>query len=124
MDLGKMMLGLNLVREDYACKCGCGQDTVDSELAYVLWRMDFHFGKKHHVTSGNRCKKDNDRVRGSKDSQHMEGRAADVWYDGIEPDEVWAYLKESYPGKFGIGRYNTFTHIDTKSGPARRWDTT
>jgi uncharacterized protein YcbK (DUF882 family) len=55
-------------------------------------------------------------------SQHMKGRAADIRVRKKTPAEVQAFLLKKYRGKYGIGRYDSFTHIDTKSGPARRWD--
>ena len=108
-------------REEFACKCGCGFDTVDYELAEVLDDVRRHFDSPVRINSGCRCISHNHRVGGSSHSTHVDGRAADFIVSGIHEDEVADYLETKYPDKYGIGRYNGRTHIDTRSGKAR-WD--
>lgn len=109
------------LRKEFACKCGCGQDTVDYTLMEVLVDLRKTFGKPVLITSANRCKEHNAKVGGSKNSVHLTGKAADVVVKGVEPSEVQAYLKGMYIGKYGIGSYEDFTHIDVRDGCAR-WD--
>jgi hypothetical protein len=49
----------------------------------------------------------------------MKPRAADIVVRGKTPREVYEYLDERYPNKYGIGSYETFTHIDTRVKKAR-----
>jgi uncharacterized protein YcbK (DUF882 family) len=63
-------------------------------------------------------------VGGEPKSQHMLGRAADVIVVGHTPQEVQDYLTTQYPHRYGIGRYDTFTHIDTRSNGPARWNLT
>ena len=49
----------------------------------------------------------------------MFGRAADIRVQGIDPAVVATYVETQHPTA-SVGRYNTFTHVDTRtSGPAR-----
>lgn len=112
-------LSNNISRYELACNCGCGQDTVDFELVHVVQDVCDHFGCRVTFTSGNRCPYWNNHEGGGKNSQHLYGRAADCKFHGQDPDEVYAYLCKKYPDKFGFGLYNTFVHIDTRTGRAR-----
>lgn len=101
-------------RSEFECKCGCGFDTVDYKLVEVLDKVREHFGKKMHINSGCRCRIHNHETGGSRKSQHLRGRAADVMVEDIEPKLV-AEAAAQY-GATGIKNYETFTHIDTRSG--------
>ncbi|SEM52387.1 D-Ala-D-Ala carboxypeptidase family metallohydrolase [Halomonas caseinilytica] len=115
------MKSKHFARHEFACSCGCGFDTVDVETLAVLEELRDHFATPVVVTSGCRCPTYNARVGGAEHSQHKLGRAADIQAQGIDPSEVHHYLVNRYPGQYGIGRYNTFTHIDTRSGGPARW---
>jgi len=39
---------------------------------------------------------------------------------GVTPDRVYDYLVDRYPG-YGFGKYETFTHIDSR-GLKARWE--
>ena len=125
-------------RHEFACRCGCGFDTVDHELIIVLERMGDHFEDLHngkrvkiHINSGARCPAWNKAQGGADTSQHLFGRAADHWVEVVTddgdrkiPDDVVAdYYESTYPDRYGLGRYVGRTHIDTRSSqfPAR-WD--
>jgi len=117
-------------REEFACKCGCGQDTIDADLFKVLVAVREFFGSPVSINSGNRCYSYNEKVqvaanpnyvKGSSNSQHVKSRAADIVVKGRSPDEVADFLEKQYKGKLGIGRYKTFTHVDSRNTEAR-WD--
>lgn len=108
-------------RREFACKCGCGFDTVDAELLEVLTVVREHFDAPVTITSGCRCAEHNAAVGGSPNSQHLLGRAADIVVKGVPAIEVYRYLNLVYQGELGLGRYQTFTHVDTRS-TAARWD--
>lgn len=115
-------LSANFSRHEFKCKCGnCSCDTVDAELLRVLEQTRLDLGAAITVNSGNRCINHNRRVGGATESQHVRGRASDITTSVASPSEVANYLEKKYPGKYGIGRYKNFTHIDTRSGPAARW---
>ncbi|MCI0508604.1 peptidase M15-like protein [Chromohalobacter marismortui] len=112
----------NFQRHEFACSCGCGFDTVDSETLAVLEEVRGHFDTPVIVTSGCRCPEYNAQIGGAEHSQHKLGRAADIQVKGVDPGEVHAYLVELYPGRYGIGRYDTFTHVDTRTDGPARWN--
>ena len=115
------------VRE-FACK---GSDVVllDEELVVLLQCIREHFGKPVHITSGYRTAAHNAAVGGSKSSQHLLGRAADLYVEGVPVAAVAAYAETLLPSRGGIGRYpkdaahpkrsTGWVHIDTRAGKSR-----
>ena len=108
-------------RSEFACKCGCGFSSVDVELLAVLTDLREHFGKPTSLNCACRCASHNKAVGGAAGSKHLHGMAADVVVRDVSPNIVAAYLENKYPNTYGIGRYNTFTHIDVRSSKSR-WD--
>jgi uncharacterized protein YcbK (DUF882 family) len=104
-------------RSEFACKCGCGLDTVDYELVRVLEYIREHFDRKLQINSGLRCPSHNRACGGGSGSQHLRGRACDIVVDGIDPELVAELAEQMEVG--GLGRYETFTHVDTRAGRAR-----
>ena len=108
----------NFSRAEFACKCGCGQDTVDAQLLDILQDIRNEFGPVN-ITSANRCPSHNKAEGGSEKSQHLRGRAADIQVPGVSPSEIAVYVDENWP-ETGLCAYNTFTHIDAR-GVWARW---
>lgn len=118
-------LSKNFSRSEWVCKCGCGFDTVDAELVRLLQEdVRDYFNKRVTVTpnGGCRCYDHNAKCGGVTNSQHRQGRAADIKVADVPSKVVYDYLNEKYPERYGLGLYDTFVHVDTKSGKARRWD--
>lgn len=115
-------LSKNFSRFEWTCKCGCGEDTVDAELVRVL-QDDLRDYYKAPVTvtpnGGCRCPTHNIDCGGSDESQHMQGKAADVKVKGVSPQAVFTYLNRKFPNRYGLGNYRTFTHLDVRKGKAR-----
>jgi len=117
-------LGSYFHRSEFACKCGCGFDTVDTTLLHVLEYIRGAVKSPIIVTSGCRCLVHNTAIGGSRGSKHMQGRAADIKC----PDVLFETLKDKVnhfmDGWGGVGYYpnQCFIHIDTRSGPAARWN--
>ena len=109
----------NFDRKEFGCKCGCGLDDVDSELVLALQRLRNWWRRPVSINSACRCEAHNAAIGGSKNSQHLLGKAADITVQGVSPEEVHRYLSETYPDKYGIGKYSTFTHIDVREKKAR-----
>lgn len=107
-------------RAEFSCKCGCGFDTVDLETFEVVSAVREHFRSPVIVTSGCRCESHNRAIGGATHSQHVLGRAADIQVKGVEPSEVQDWVEANYPSA-SVGRYDTFTHIDTRSDGPARW---
>lgn len=113
------MLSEHFERSEFACKCGCGQDTVDYELVRILEAIHDKFQTVVTVNSGNRCEKYNHKVGGKPNSQHLKGRAADITVRGKTPKEVQDAFEQMFPDSYGMGRYANFTHVDSRAGKAR-----
>ena len=108
-------------RSEFACHCGCGFDRIDPELVIRLEAARSYFGLPITIHSGCRCPKHNAAVKGVKNSQHVQGIAADVVIKGISPNMVAQYFSDRFPDAGGLGRYDTFTHVDVRPVKAR-WD--
>ena len=123
------------VRE-FACRDGSDPIFVEEELAALLEAIRLHFGCPVAITSGFRtaahnasipgASPHNAAVGGSKSSQHLLGRAADFYVEGVPVATVAAYAETLLPGKGGIGRYPPrkgracgWVHLDTRSTKAR-----
>ena len=113
-----MTLSKHFKRSEFACSCGCGFDTVDVVLLEALEAIREHFGKPVSITSSARCDKHNSLVGGAQKSQHKKGRAADIVVNDTSPDVVADYAEDL---GLSVGRYNYFTHIDSRSGPPAHW---
>lgn len=67
-----------------------------SELAIaVLEPMRFHFGSPVVVHSWVRCPRLNEAVGGVRNSQHLDGAAADLHVVGVSLDDVWHWVRTS-----------------------------
>ena len=116
-------LSQHFYRDEFECSCGCGFDTVDSELLEILENVRTYFGVPFSPNSSARCREHNRGVGGSETSQHRLGRAADITIEGVTTARVYHYLDANYPDQYGMGIYNSFVHIDSR-GRKARWDKT
>lgn len=109
----------NFRRSEFSCACGCGRDTVDVELMLILEHIRDHFDRPVHITSGHRCEEYNKEVGGSPNSQHLHGRAADIIVQDVPAHLVQELCEDlDVPG---LGKYEDFTHIDTRTNRPARW---
>ena len=126
---GETLLSRSFRAKEFACKDGTDPLFVDSELVQVLQAIRDHFGAPVVITSGYRTAEHNAAVGGSKSSQHLLGRAADFYVEGVPVATVAAYAETLLPGRGGIGRYpkdakhparkTGWVHIDTRAGKSR-----
>ena len=107
------------VRE-FACNDGSDPVFISQALADILENIRVHFGKPVHINSSYRTVSYNESVDGSSStSQHCNGLAADIRVEGVSPDRVADYAEQLLGDHGGVGRYKTFTHVDTRSEKAR-----
>ena len=106
-------------RSEFACHCGCGFNVVDAELLKVLTDTRKYFNSPITITSGCRCRIHNVNIRGSDNSFHTRGIAADIKVKRVVADEVYRYLDRTYPDSYGLGKYLSWTHIDVRPTKAR-----
>lgn len=106
-------------RSEFACKCGCGFASVDYKLLAVLELVRTNAMRPVTITSACRCEAHNKAVGGSDGSLHKKGMAADIVVSRVPPKEVYDFLCEQFPNKFGMGLYDDFVHIDVRPTKAR-----
>lgn len=100
------------------CPC-CPEQDVLPAVYIVLEMIRNHFGRPVKINSGYRCINHNKQVGGVPDSKHTQGLAVDVVVVGIPSKMVYEFLDNHFPNSFGLGLYNTFTHVDVRSKKAR-----
>ena len=93
---------------------------VDERLIELLENIREYTGKPVIINSGYRSAAYNATIKNAaKNSQHVQGKAADIRITGVTPAKV-AEIAECYLGNSGgIGIYSTFTHIDVRKSCAR-----
>tara|TARA_B110000027_G_scaffold102215_1_gene108132 strand:- start:119 stop:514 length:396 start_codon:yes stop_codon:yes gene_type:complete len=127
-----MKITENFNRREFDCKCGCEMPSSVfyeiEELANELQVIRDHFKAPIQINSAYRCPSHNKAIGGVSNSQHVLGKASDIVIKGYTPDEVADELEVMIEDEClfpfhlgGIGRYNTFTHIDIRPSKAR-WD--
>lgn len=108
-------LTANFNTREFDCKCGryCSTTKLDEKLVEYLQQIRTHFNQPIFITSGYRCPTHNANEGGSSGSYHTKGQACDFRVNGVSPTEVCKYAESI--GIKGIGIYDNFTHIDTRT---------
>ena len=109
----------NFSRAEFKCRCNCGFATVDVSLINVLEVVRTKFNAPITINSACRCEEHNAHIGGSYGSKHKQGIAADIVVKGATTEEVYKFLDMFQPNKYGVGKYNSFTHIDVRDKKAR-----
>lgn len=113
-------LSTHFSRQEFACRCGCGRDTVDAMLLSVLQWLRYEMNSAIAISSGFRCDEYNELVQGRPGSWHTVGRASDIVVVGHDPPEVYALLDRHFPNTLGLIEYQNFIHIDSRTGKYRK----
>lgn len=116
----------NFSRAELECHCGCPTPTHIAtnlqDLAVHLEELRRANNGPLHVNDGYRCPTENARVGGVPDSQHLQGKAADVAAAGIGVAQLTKLAEEvpAFSGG-GIGTYydEDFVHVDWRGYQAR-----
>lgn len=123
---GNRKLAPDFKVREFRCKDGSDEILVDEALVLLLQCIREHFGKAVTITSGYRTPAHNAKVGGSKSSQHLLGRAADIRVQGVSVEDVAAYAESLMPDWGGVGRYPVkagrakgWVHVDTRPNKSR-----
>ena len=120
----------NFTREEFICPCGCGFDEIDPLLVSTLQRLRDEVQRPVVVNSGCRCRSHNAAVNGSKTSQHLKGKAADIRIEGMTSQQIIDILRRLYlDGEIYVGYVYAINgrsvHVDVRapqSALVRRWN--
>lgn len=105
---------------EFACSDGTDVTLIHPVLVHGLEAIRAYFGRPVHVKSGFRTGAYNQKIGGADDSRHLYGLAGDITIPDVLPDEVADYADHEL-GFGGVGRYDSFTHVDVWQ-QHRRWD--
>ena len=119
---------------EFYCRCGCilppeVKEKIRYLVFYVLQIARDYEGQPIIITpnGGYRCKLQNRKVGGVPTSQHMQGRAADIYMPSMKVVSLYQFLDNHMKhvndfGPGGMGKYKTFVHVDIrKTKRAIRW---
>ena len=117
----------NFKLKEFECKCECDMPLEVYEniikLASQLQFLRDYTGRPITINSAYRCPDHNAKVGGSKTSQHLLGKAADITIQSLKPAEVYALIEElidmGHLLQGGLGLYDTFVHYDIRKTKAR-----
>lgn len=126
-----MKLTNNFNLKEFDCKDGSEMpdDVLENVklLAIQLQKIRDYTNLPITINSAYRSPKYNKKIGGAKNSQHLYGKAADIVIKGMNPLKVYDLLEHLNDTEVikigGLGKYNTFTHVDIRDNTAR-WDKT
>jgi uncharacterized protein YcbK (DUF882 family) len=104
---------------EFACSDGTDVLLIHPALPDLLETIRAHFIAPVRISSGFRTHAHNEQIGGAETSRHLWGLAADITVDDVPPDTLADYAETLGVG--GLGRYDSFTHVDVW-GQSRRWD--
>jgi hypothetical protein len=113
----------NFKVREFACKDGSDLILIDDDLVVLLQKIRDYFDSQVNISSAYRTKTHNATIGGSPSSQHVLGKAADIFIVGIAPLQIAQYAEFLQAG--GIGHYpageGNFCHVDTRATMVR-WE--
>ena len=119
----------NFKIKEFECKCGCDMPLEVYEniikLASQLQFLRDYTGRPITINSAYRCPEHNAKVGGSKTSQHLLGKAADITIQSLKTTEVYALIEElidmghMLQGGLGLYEEKGFVHYDIRKTKAR-----
>ena len=123
----RIQITKNFYLDEFTCKdkSDISLDVFNNilKLAEQLQIIRDHFNASITINSAYRSPTYNKRIGGVKYSQHPLGKAGDITVKGFTPYEVSNALEDLMQDgtiiNGGLGEYDTFTHYDIRSKPAR-----
>ena len=119
----------NFKIQEFECKGGCDMPLEVYEniikLASQLQFLRDYTGRPITINSAYRCPEHNAKVGGSKTSQHLLGKAADITIQSLKPAEVYRIIEDlidmghMLQGGLGLYEKKGFVHYDIRKTKAR-----
>lgn len=122
---GDIQITKNFKIKEFKCP-GSDVIIIEPELIAILQDIRDFFNTNVNINSGYRTEEHNKKVGGSATSQHLKGRAADIWVRGVPCDVVATYLDVRYPNSLGIevAENDSYLHVDIREDRWRAWTPT
>ena len=99
---GEKNLSPSFKVREFRCSDNTDPIFIDSELVEILQKIRNHFGKPVNITSGFRTASKNATIKNAaKFSQHLYGKAADIWISGVTVEQIAAYAETLLPNRGG-----------------------
>ena len=119
----KNKISEHFTKEEFSCKCGCGQCIVEPELVDKLEMIRTVIGKPVIVHCVNRCPEHNADIGGVKNSEHTKGRACDFHIRGMKIPELHEIILKMREDNTinDVGLYDWGVHIGIRPG-GHFWD--
>ena len=113
---GDMALSKNFKVKEFRCQDGTDEILIDMALVRYLQQIRDWAGGSITVSSGYRTPSHNKKVGGSKNSKHMQGKAADIVCSTKTPLELARKAQcLNIPG-IEWNPVKHYTHVDTRTG--------
>lgn len=116
---GDLYIAPHFKVKEFACKDGSYPVFVNTDLIWLLEGIRMRYDSPVIINSGYRTVSYNKSIGGANNSMHTYGLAADIVVKGIKAHDVYYYLNEKFPNSLGLGKYESFTHVDIRNGRAR-----
>lgn len=101
-------------KEEFACRCGCGADSMDEKLIKTADKVREHFNAAVNVSSGRRCANHNARVGGVSNSRHLRGKAMDFAVSGMSASMVLTYVQKLPEIRYAYAINSNYVHMDVE----------
>lgn len=116
---GDKKVSANFTVREFRCKDGTDPIFISDGLVWIVQSIRDNFKRPVHINSAYRTPPHNQKEGGAKYSQHLYGKAADIWVEGVSPKEVYEYADSLMPNRGGVIRYSNFVHVDDRDSKWR-----
>jgi len=110
----------NFWRSEFACRCGCGLDTIDECLVHRIQVLRDYINKTITILSGCRCEAHNTKIGGEPGSYHLKGLACDFELEDLSRISLVGSFQKTWSGGFHYYPEQKFIHVDIR-GKRARW---
>ena len=113
------------IEKELMCPCygqfcsGLLEQGIDPELLRLIEKVREEAGVPVYIITGYRCEDYNKNIGADNESEHVLGRAADLWSPDLTAEQLYE-ICDLLNLNGGVGQYSSHVHIDTR-GAYIRW---
>lgn len=100
----------------------CHKVMLSEILLEKLFKLRYKLGRPININSGFRCEYYNNLVKGSSNSCHMFGLAADISVEGMILYDLYIIALELNFTGIGFYEKKNFLHLDVRPGKLYEWN--